>query len=243
MSVSGIRLSRPILSSPLTDILWLTLMVWAGFLVVVAGIAVGIAVFDTVTRSVWEPAAQLAGWYAIFIGGYLSHDVLALHVTHGQTRREFAQHATIFIVVFAAVIGVLMTLGYLLERLLYRLTDWPHRLENEHLYSSTTQVPAILAEFWLMMLVWTATGAFVGASIYRFHNDGLLAIAPAMVPIGLAGLALGDGWGPVASLVALVGDPSPPPVVAIGLCLAGFALALAMAWPIVRDIPIRTKSV
>ena len=47
-------------------------------MVVILGIAIGIGRFGEVTSSVLEPASQLAGWFAIFMGGYLNHDVLEL---------------------------------------------------------------------------------------------------------------------------------------------------------------------
>ena len=229
------------LTSPLTDVLWLTFLTWAGFMVVILGIAIGIGRFGEVTGSVLEPAAQVAGWFAIFMGGYLNHDVLELHITHGMTRREFAQLAGVFVVLFAAFIAFLMTVGFLLERLLYRVADWPHHIEDDHLYSSGVQVHAVFAEFWLMTLIWTSAGAIVGSAVYRHGNDGWFAIPLALIPIGAGGIVMGDGWGPIESLADLFGNPSVHPAVAIPVCLVAFAVALALAWSFVRDIPIRQK--
>lgn len=234
---------RLMLSGPLLDILVLTLLVWAGFLLTVAAVAVGIAIFGDIDASVLEPASQIARWYVIFIGGYISHDVLALHVTHGQTRRAFAERAVVFLGVLCAVVAVLMAVGYVLERGLYRLAGWPHRLSNDHFYASPVQVPAVFVEFWLVMLVWAAAGAFIGAAFYRYEADGWVAIMAALVPIALADIAFGRGWGPVGALLERFGDVGSPPVaVSILLCLVGAAASLAMAWPIVRDVPIRNKS-
>ncbi len=234
-------LRRLKLTSPLTDILWLTLLTWAGFMVVIVGIAIGIGRFGEVTSSVLEPAAQVAGWFAIFMGGYLNHDVLELHITHGMTRLEFAQLAGVFVVVFAAFVAFLMTVGFLLERMLYRVADWPHRIENDHLYSSGVQVHAVFAEFWLMSLIWTSAGAIVGSAVYRHGNDGWLAIPLALIPISASGIVMGDGWGPIEALSERFGSSSVHPAVAILVCLAASAVALALAWSFVRDIPIRQK--
>lgn len=230
-------------TGPLTDILWLTLFVWAGFMVVVVGIAIGIARFNEVTSSVMEPAAQIAGWFAIFMGGYLNHDMLELHITHGMTRREFAELAGLFVVTLAAFIGLLMTAGFLIERLVYRVADWPHRIENDHLYSSGVQVHAIFAEFFLMSLIWASAGALVGSAVYRYGNDGWFAIPLCLIPIGAASIVMGDGWGPIESLAELFGSPSVHPAVAIPVCLLAFGVALAIAWRFVRDIPIRQRPV
>jgi hypothetical protein len=228
-------------TSPLTDILWLTLFVWAGFMVVIVGIAIGIARFNEVTSSVLEPAAQVAGWFAIFMGGYLNHDVLELHITHGMTRREFFQLAGLFVIAFAAFVALLMTVGFLIERLVYRVADWPHRIERDHLYSSGVQVHAVFTEIWLMCLIWTSAGALVGAAVYRHGNDGWLAIPLCLIPIGAGSIVIGDGWGPIESLADLFGDLSVHPAVAIPVCVLAIVAAVALTWPFVRDIPIRQR--
>lgn len=227
----------------LDDLIGLTLIVWAGYVVVIAGIIVGIATFGAISNSVWEQAIGLARWYVLFIGAYVAYDRLPLHITHGQTRRDFSIQTVIFVVLFTAASAVLTAIGFLLEIGLYRLNDWPRDLSNDHLFSSSGQLGLILTEYWLAHLVWTAVGAFLGAAFYRSDEAGFLAIVPALIPIAAADIALGASWGPVGFVLGRFFDPGAPPIAAaISIGVASFVLALAMAWPVVRDIPIRTKS-
>jgi len=228
----------------LDDQIGLALLLWAGFVVVIAGIIAGIAIFDTVTGSVWEPVSPLVGWYALYIGIYLARDVLPLHVMYGQTRRECAIQGAVFIVIFAAALAVLITVGLQLERVLYAVAGWPHDLSGDHLFTSAGQIPLIFIQYWLEFLVWLAVGAFVTAAWYRFDANGLLTIALLAIPIGLTGIVLGStSWGAVGLIVDWFGDEpaSPPAALALLVYIASFLLTLAMTWPIVRDIPIRAK--
>ena len=71
----------------------------------------------------------------------------------------------------------------------------------------------------------------------------MLTIPLALIPLALADLAIGIDWGPVGFVVRRVFDPlDPPPAVSLVISLASAALALAMTWPFVRDIPIRNAS-
>lgn len=134
-----------------------------------------------------------------------------------------------------------MSVGFLIEWALYRVADWPYLIEDDHLYSSGVQVQAVFAEFWLMTLIWTSAGAIAGSAVYRHGNDGWLAIPLALIAIGAGGIVMGDGWGPIESLADLFGNPSVPPTVAIPVCLIAVAVAPALAWSFVRDIPVRQK--
>jgi hypothetical protein len=65
----------------------------------------------------------------------------------------------------------------------------------------------------------------------------------ALITLALSDVAIGVDWGPVGFVVRRVLDPLEPPlVVSLLISVAGAALALAMTWTIVRDIPIRTTS-
>src|SRR5690606_21013086 len=90
----------------------LAALIWIGFTLLVLAIILGIAYFADVNASVWDPAAtQAPRWFALFIGVYLANTILPLHITHGQTRREFSIQATVFIILFAAALATLITIG------------------------------------------------------------------------------------------------------------------------------------
>lgn len=227
----------------LEDHLGLALIAWGALVAVVAATIAGVATVSTISRSGWEMAAAAPPWFAAFIGGYLTNSVLPLHVAHGQTRRDFAIELVILSVLFTAALAILMAIGFLLETLLYRVMDWPRVLSEDHLFTSTTQVPLIFTEFWLTFLTWFGAGAFVAAAWYRSDGEGLIALVPALIPIAITGTALGDSWGPVGFVLGRFFEPASPPLaLAIPICIASFLLTLAMTWPVVRDIPLRSKS-
>ncbi|MGH3392096.1 MAG: hypothetical protein ACRDOO_24750, partial [Actinomadura sp.] len=106
------------------------LLVWAGYFVVVTAITVGIAVFGTLSQSVWEQATQLPRWYALFVGVALVREYLPLYIAHGQTRRQFAAQAAVTVALLAPFLSVLLVVGYLLEKVLYGLAGWPQTLDQ-----------------------------------------------------------------------------------------------------------------
>jgi hypothetical protein len=196
-------------------------------------------------RPSWDGdyAAAAPPWYALFIGVYVMNDVLPMYVAQGVTRREFSIQAVIFALIYAAVVATLMTVGFVLESVLYRVMDWPHDLTERHLYASADDVPLIFVESWLQFPVWLGVGAFIAVARYRFDAAGLLTIAPALLPIALVDIAVDSYTGPADALFDRFVDPASLPLLAsVALCLAAFLLVAAMTWPIVRDVPLRTKA-
>ena len=71
------------------------LLVWAAFWVLVTLITVGLGLTGRLTQSAWEVAAQLANWYALFVGVALIHEYMPLYLGHGRTRRQFAAEGAV----------------------------------------------------------------------------------------------------------------------------------------------------
>jgi hypothetical protein len=219
------------------------LLVWLSFAVVVAAFIVGISFVRPITRSIWEPASRLAPWYAFFIGIYLGNNALPLHVAYSRTRRECAREGAAFIALFGAVLAVLICAGFFLESVLYRIAGWPQNITGDHLFTSAGQIPLIFTEFWLRFLTWLAGGAMIAAAWYRFDATGLLTIGPAFAALGATERALGTTVGPLGSLFeSFIGEGTRPPLaLTIAISIGSFVMLLAVTWPIVRDIPIRTQ--
>jgi hypothetical protein len=219
---------------------WLALLLWAGFLGFVAAITVGVAVFGTVTRSAWEPAAQLPRWFALFAGVALVREFLPLYVAHGQTRRQFGAHAAVTVIVFAPFLSALMLAGYLLEAGLYRLAGWPQTLGRAHLFTEATQAHLVLLEYLVEFLAWIVAGAFMGAGFYRWRAGGLLTI-----PVGIALIVLAEsalGREPLLPLVrALLLDLPPSLATTTVVGVGAFLVGLLLTWSLIRDMPLRNN--
>ena len=244
-SASETRSSSPLVPRRLFEELFgLAVLTWIGFTLTILGITFAIAALAEVTQSIWEPASQVPRWFAFAMGVHLAYGVMPLHIAHGQTRREFARQAVVLMLMFAAATAVLMTAGFVIERVVYAIADWPQTLTEEHLYSSTSDYPLIYLEHLLVMLVWMAGGALIGASFYRGGALGGLMIGVGIVAAGLTGWVLGSvqGWGPGQLLQRALESDAPPLFVSVVAVLGIAAGLLALTWRVVRDIPLKNKT-
>ena len=225
------------------DLLIFSFLAWVGFVIFVGALTFAIDRFSEIDNSIWESAAQLIPWFVLFIGVHTGGTLLPINIAHGTTRRDFAIESVLFLIVYSVGIGLLMTIGWVLERALFAVGDWPQTLSETHLFSSATDYPRIFVESFLLVLGWTTSGFFIAAAYYRYDSQGLLAIAPCIVVIGIMQAAMGSSWGPAAALIDRFFDPeSPPLLVVIIIGFACVAAIMAMAWPVIRDIPLRSKA-
>lgn len=224
----------------LEDHLALALMIWAGFVVEVMAVAIGIAFFSDVTGSVMVVASSFAAWHVAFLTGYVAYRHVPRFIAHGQTRRGAGIQLATFMGVFAAIDALLITISYLIEYGFYALASWPRDLSGEHLFSSHLDAGMIFAEYWLIFLVWAAAGGLVGVAFYRYGAGGWLALVPAGILMCLAGVNSGQAFMRFV-LQSLPAIETTSPALFTVLALASFLVAIAMTWSIVRDVPLRTR--
>jgi hypothetical protein len=222
----------------------LSALIWLGMLVVVTAIIVGIAYWDTVRRSIWDDAVNTAPqWWAAIIAGYAAFQFLPATISHGGTRREFGIQATMFSIIFAAGLAVMVAIGFLLEAALYGVMDWPRGVTEGHIFTSGTQVHLILIEYAFKYLVWVAAGALVGAAFYRSDDFGWSIVGFVWIPVSLSEMALGLRSGtPITLLNRVWEPPTVPAVLALAISLAMAAVIAAVGWYVIRDVPMRSKS-
>ncbi|HEY8371824.1 MAG TPA: hypothetical protein VIL00_03680 [Pseudonocardiaceae bacterium] len=211
--------------------------IWLAFYLVVTLITLGIGVFGTLERSVWEVAATIPRWFALFVGVALVDEFLPVYLVHGRTRRRFYADTAVTILLFAPVLAVLLTLGYQAERLLYHLGGWPQLLQDPHLFASPSQVPLIFTEYLVEFLAWLVVGLLLGATFHRWGGGGLLVVPLCLGLILLAEVVTGEFRVPFLDLNLDLGvQPS------WGIALAGgavcYAVGMVLAWPALRDIPL-----
>lgn len=230
---------RPLLRHLLNEQWFLLGAVWACYQVVVLGFTFGIAAWRGIDDSVWEQSSQISRYFAALIGIYLTGTALRLAIVHGRTRREFLAQAGVFAVVHSATFALLCTLSFAVETLVYRIGGWPQTLTGQHLYSSPTQYAHIFVTFWLTLAVWLVAGAFVAAAFYRDAGLGILTIPVGFAVITPTELVAGFNPVPILHLILPVRDYSA--TVGVVLCLAGLAVALALNWALIRQIPVRSR--
>lgn len=217
-----------------------TLLTAVGFGLVVAGIVVSIAWRSNVTGSVWEAAANAVPWFAAVMGGHAFFQIVPMLIANGFTRRDASLHGLRVIGVTTLTITLLTTLGYLVEWIVYRWQDWPRGIGGNHFFTNHSQVGVIFWETLLTMALWSALGAMVGAAFYRYDQNGWFSLIPAGVVMVLVGVFMTtrtpvfdnvmdrffSDWGRSLPLATLA-------------TAAGLALAGALLWRIVRDLPLR----
>ncbi len=158
-----------------------------------------------------------------------------------------AGDAAIFAALYAVLVAVLVTMGFAIETIVYRLAGWTQGLDSIHLFDAADQHHLVFTENLIVLVVWVAAGAMLGAAFYR--NGGL---GMALLPVGLAAVMVVEaGTGPGYF------GPLPPPLLEVtGLELGGFSVLGAaatapaccvvlgaIAWRTVRDVPVRPEAV
>jgi hypothetical protein len=160
-----------------------TLILWCAYFLVVVGTTLVVAPYDGASswssRSVWDMATllPLAG-IAFAVGLSLTGFYLRVHVAHGQTRRRFMSQATLYLVVLAAALAALTTLGFVLEAALYRAKDWVWLLTERPLARTVDDYFAMFAMFLLEFAMWMVAGMLVAAGYRRLRTAGLLLTVP-----------------------------------------------------------------
>ena len=129
------------------------LMLWGGFTLVVFAILFVVASFRPIDVSGWEIASQPPRWFVAAMGVYLTAVYLPLYIAHGFTRRESARQLALAAAGTVVLLAALMTLGYAIERVVYRRAGWPQVLLQSHLFDHPNDDPLILLEFLLLFTV------------------------------------------------------------------------------------------
>jgi hypothetical protein len=202
-------------------------MVAGGTFAFVVALTFAVSLFRHVEISAWNiVASQIGPWFLLWIGVYVIHNMLPVAVAHGRTRREFLLAASGFSVVLAVVMTLLERLGFLVEGGIYSLMDWRG---DEH----GTQLA-----YFLMYLVWFAVGMLCAAAFDRFGPGGVF-----VLPVGLALVVATRVQFPGSGNLPYVDEL--PDLLGAGwyvALVASFVIALAGAWAIARDMPVRQRT-
>jgi hypothetical protein len=215
------------------------LLCWVVFAAAVLVLTIGIDLRTTISWSVWDPAASFVRWFAFGYGLYFINRMLPVYLAHGRTRREFAGSMALFVLVAAAVVAALLTVGFVLEAALYRFMEWPHRIEPERLFDAPDQYPLVFLSYWAMLVIWMTIGLLLAAGFYRSGGNELVVIVLALAMVVVTGYGIGFSGLPFIGTVVDVADV--PLAGSLAIWLAGLLPGAAVTWALVRDIPIRNR--
>jgi hypothetical protein len=235
----------PLLRHRLRDDVAGALAIAAGFFVFVTFMTVVVANVTEIRISGWEVGTQLVRWFVGAMGGYATGLYLPLYVAHGWTRRDAARQTSVSSAVLALTIAVLVTIGFALESLVYRVAGWPQTIDGDHLFSTADQFGWILVEHALVFPVWIAAGALIGAAFQRDSLSGMVSIPVAAAPVVLTEIVVGTGYlgpfrGRVLTESSLVPGAGSLALIVPVVLLSVVGLA-ALTWLVVRNVAIRER--
>ncbi|MET9271310.1 hypothetical protein [Kribbella sp. NPDC003557] len=191
-----------------------------------------------VTSSAWDYGTQSPKYFSMAVGITVTPAYFALLISQGITRRMFSLAAGIYLAGAAAVTSLLWVLVYQVERLLYAAQDWPDKLTNPHLFTSTTQAGLIFAEFFLLILSHEVTGWLLGITFVRFGVwRGILLLPLALLPAAAAEFLLVAQW--LADVLSSIGYERPPLAIAAPSVLVVSALGVYAGYRVLRPMAVK----
>ncbi len=220
-----------------------TVFCWAAFSLVMLIIPIGVSFVRPIELSGWGLVQQVVNWYVLVIGIHVGWGALEQYVTHGQSRRSFLQSAAVFVVVWPLAIAAMTAVTFFPEALIYRMAGWPQAVREIQLYDSVLNVPMVIIQHWLTLMLWTAGGVALGLGWYRGTLAGSLAILLAMTMGGVGNLSMSRVEGMLGVLVREAYLPQEPQLwLAVLTHVLCTAVLLGFSYVIGRDVPIRQKA-
>jgi len=231
----------PLLRVLLSAHLAFTAMLWALFMVVVLVITGILAATAGISESIQHYATtQAPRWLLFGLGIDVVSTYLRLHLAHGRTRRNFLGQSIGYTFVISGFAAALITVGYLVERLVYAMFGWTQRLPRKAMFDAADEYPMMLATFWLTFLLWTVAGLVIGLGFFRSTGLGLLTIPVGLMIVLPTFIPTRDGGLPFVG-EELTGLDVAPGVV-LAACAGLYLLAVGIVWAIVRDVPMKSTA-
>ncbi|MFI5711966.1 hypothetical protein [Kribbella sp. NPDC051620] len=189
-------------------------------------------------HSIWDYGTQSPKYFSSAIGITLAPALFNLLIAHGVTRRMFSVAAGIILTGAAAATALLWVVAYQVERVIYDWAGLTQTLANPHLFTKTSQVGLIFAEFFLLIIAHEAAGWLIGISFYRFGFwKGLLLLPLGILPAAAAELLLVAQW--LAEALRSTGYHRPPLAIGVPGVLAVSALGLYFGYLMLRPMALK----
>jgi len=208
---------------------------------VVAFVAVGIVIqlaTGTVDHSMWDYGTQSPKRFSMGLGITIIPAFFSLLIAQGVTRRMFSVAAGIYLTGAAVATALLWVLVYQIEHLLYSWQGWPEDLTNPHLFTSTSQVGLVFAEFFLLILSHEVAGWLLGITFYRYGLwRGILLLPLSLIPAAAAELLLVAQW--LADALRNLDYHRPPLGIAVPSILVVSALGLCGGYLVLRPMGLK----
>ncbi|TDD44740.1 hypothetical protein E1263_40150 [Kribbella antibiotica] len=239
LGVTNGRRLRQVLNAMYVGSRPMLLVYWAVMLIAfMAGGLIVQFLTDGTGHSIWDYGTQSPKYFSMAVGISLVPAYINAMVAQGVTRRMFSVASSIFLTTAALTTAVLWVIGYQIERWVYSAQGWPQAMENRHLFTSTSQIWLIFAEFALLVVSHEATGWLLGVSFYRLGFWRGLALVPlALIPAAATEFLLVAQWlgGPLSEL----GYHRPSLAIAVPAVVVVTALGLYAGHRILQPMPLK----
>lgn len=232
------RVARQILTGLRPVLAWFTAIV----LIIFSLIGIGFMLSSDLDNG----AAEIAGagavrYFPLAIGIIFTPVMLAMYVAEGVTRRQFARVGALVTVAFAALMALLMCVGYAIEALLFRLGGQTYELGLPHLFDSWNEVGLIFTEYFILTAATISGGWLIGTTYYRVHWFWATLLIPVcLVPTAAAELLLQTSW--IGTGLEEAGWSPPALGLAIPLSLLAIAVAAVANYVLTRNVAIKLKN-
>ncbi|RZT20286.1 hypothetical protein EV649_3432 [Kribbella sp. VKM Ac-2569] len=212
---------------------------WAVMVVALFVIGVIFQILSSgVTSSAWDYGTQSPKYFSMAVGITVTPAYFALLISQGITRRMFSVAAGIYLTGAAAATALLWVLVYQVEHVLYASQGWTDKLTNPHLFTSTSQVGLVFAEFFLMIVAHEVTGWLLGITFVRFGFwRGILLLPLALVPAASAEFLLVAQW--LADVLNNIGYDRPPLAVAVPSVLVVSVLGVYGGYRLLHPMAVK----
>jgi hypothetical protein len=222
---------------------------WLGAALIATLVATTIVQFTPITNSVWENAAQWPRWWLFSMAIAIVTNTLPVIVAHGVSRRAALRGVAVAAVLISVIWSGFMTVGHVVERLVYGWLGWPDEMSAPHLFSSGYDAVPMFLEYAVILLAYLVSGCLIGGLYYRIGAiRGTLALPLGLLPVLAVEVLLGTGWyGGFMYDRATEQDQhglglTPPPLAVLVLAaLAVLALSALVVHLVLRDVPIHGK--
>lgn len=198
--------------------------------------------FVPVSMSGWDMVVSISPWYVGIMSGWMIFTVIPLSVACGETRQYGFRVWLATIASISVISAIIVTAGYPLERLWYRIMDFDGEPEMRLMFADPDRLYTVFPQYLLVFMIWGLVGGMVGAGVYRDSSNGWLLLLPAGLMLPIAGVFGDDRIGFMGILRRLISDfdyTSNALNVVIAIVIG--LLAAFITWYLVRTVPLRNK--
>ncbi|HZE37285.1 MAG TPA: hypothetical protein VE172_00585 [Stackebrandtia sp.] len=162
---------------------YIVLLFWGAMIALFGVISTLVNILGTSHSSAWVGARWWPQFFLLSMGVQLTAQFLRIHVSHGVTRRAFALGGVLYGVGMSVFSGIVMQLGFVVERAVFAANGWEQFHDQVDIVASPLRAMGSGLEFVALYAAYFFAGWLISTCFYRLGVViGLLSIIPAVAP-------------------------------------------------------------